>query len=597
MNPDSQDIPMPEVAAALPGWPLDPLLLLTLVTLVGVYLAVAVVLVRLSYRRGDLMIASWPVLRPAYVVARHAHWTVLAVFALALFCGLVNGLVRYPVPAVNDEFGYLLMADTFAHGRLANPTHPLWPHFETMGVYHEPAYVAKYPPAASAFLALGQVAFGHPWWGQLLAYALAAAACAWMLRAFVGPRWALVGGVLLALHPNLQRFQVYDYGWTNYSWSHSYWGGAVAMLGGALLFGGIRHFLRRPRLGYGVAAGLGTGLLVTSRPLEAVLVSLPFAVALLVRLIRRAPERGRILGRFALPAALALAPFVAFLLIENRATTGDPFELAHQHYAEQYGAAAEFLFETPRTPPESYGNFEMRRFYLEWVRPTFEARSTDLGAYLESRLRAFDKYFWTFFSTSWPALLVLPLLLRQRRWWLVAGSVGVSMALLLAVFDFHPHYAAPSFPLAFALMIGGLAQLLRLGGRESMLGRCLVVGIIALTTCSRLWTVPPAQEFEEAPVNDWPRMRAFVVEQLTRLPGKDLIVVTTHPDHFMFQNWVHNGADLEAGEVVFARDLELPLDANPLVDYYPDRRLWRLDLTAQTWRFGPVEREEALAGS
>ncbi|MEZ4334231.1 MAG: hypothetical protein R3F35_20970 [Myxococcota bacterium] len=597
MNPDSQDIPMPEVAAALSGWPLDPLLLLTLVTLVGVYLAIAVLLVRLSFRRGDLMVSSWPVLRPAYVIARHAHWTVLTVFVIALLCGLVNGLIRYPLPAVNDEFGYLLTADTFAQGRLANPTHPLWRHFETTGVYHEPVYVAKYPPAAAAFMAVGQVVFGHPWWGQLLAYALAAAATAWMLRAFVGPRWALVGGVMLALHPNLQRFQVYDYGWTNYSWSHSYWGGAVAMLGGALVFGGLRHFLRRPRVGYGIAAGLGAGLLLNSRPLEAVLVSLPFVIALLIRLVRRPPERVRTLLRFALPAALVLVPVIALMLVDNRATTGHPFELAHQHYAKQYGAAAEFLFQTPRTPPESYGNFEMRRFYLDWVRPTFEARSGDLAVYLDSRVRAFDKYFWTFFATSWPALLVLPLLLQRKKWRLVAAPVAISFALLLAVFDFHPHYAAPSFPLAFALMIGGMAQLLRLGGRESALGRGLVVTIVALTTCSRLWAIPPAQEYEVPPVNDWPRMRAFVVEELTRLPGKDLILVTTHADHFMFQNWVHNGADLENDEVLFARDLELPLEHNPIVDYYEDRHLWHLELTAEAWKFGPVDRGEALAGS
>src|SRR6266540_2724916 len=78
-------------------------------------------------------------------------------------CGLLPILLRLlllpivptPHPVIPDEFGHLLLADTLAHGRLANVTHPLWQSFESLHVLVQPTHSSVYFPGHALFLATG----------------------------------------------------------------------------------------------------------------------------------------------------------------------------------------------------------------------------------------------------------------------------------------------------------------------------------------------------------------------------------------------------------------------------------------------------------
>src|ERR1041385_6952760 len=88
-----------------------------------------------------------PAPRPAVAYTAIA----LIAFAAAVLRTLAFG-EPHPVWFM-DDFGYLIEADTFLHGRLANPMHPMHRYFETFFILQSPKYSAIYPPGLPLLLA------------------------------------------------------------------------------------------------------------------------------------------------------------------------------------------------------------------------------------------------------------------------------------------------------------------------------------------------------------------------------------------------------------------------------------------------------------
>src|SRR5256885_16127212 len=223
----------------------------------------------------------------------------------ALFIGVIAirvsllPVLPVPSPGIHDEFSYLLMADTFAHGRLANPAHPIWLSFETFHVNWFPTYSSMYPPAQGAALALGQV-LGSPWLGVLLSAAAMCATVYWMLCAWMPARWAFLGGALVAL----------KLGFTSY-WVNSYWGGAVAAICGAPVLRAGARILKRSRWQDTVLLGSGIAILANSRPYEGGVFCIPAAFLFLRWLWHRARKN----STGAIPWKSVVASLVGVLLL------------------------------------------------------------------------------------------------------------------------------------------------------------------------------------------------------------------------------------------------------------------------------------------
>ena len=284
--------------------------------------------------------------------AARKRTAVVTVFLLAIIARvLLLPWFPVPVPTEADEFSYLLMGDTFAHGRLTYPPHPVWLSFETFTENSQPTYCSMFFPAQGAILAVGQC-LGHPWIGVLLSVAVMCAAVVWALQGWMPPRWALLGGLFAVLNVGLLSY-----------WIDSYWGGAAAATGGTLVLGAIPRILRQQRVRDALLLGIGMAILANSRPFEGLIFCLPFAVALLLWMLRSSSPPPRItIPKVLVPVIAVMLPTLAFIGYYNWRLTGNPLLTPHQLYTQTYLTSPAF-FWSHQKPLLHYNNQQIEYYF------------------------------------------------------------------------------------------------------------------------------------------------------------------------------------------------------------------------------------------
>jgi hypothetical protein len=528
-----------------------------------------------------IRIASDRLARPRWLAVG-----VVGLFALALSAGLTY-LSGVPQPRVHDEFGYLLAGDTFARGRLTNRPHPLWQHFESFHIIQQPTYASKYPPGQGMFLALGQVLGGHPIVGVWISMGLACAAICWMLQGWLPPRWALGGGLLATLQ--LVAFGYAYNGGTSGYWSQSYWGGAVAALGGALTFGalprlvGYRREVNRsggsgqPRLRNSLLLGCGLVVMANSRPYEGLVVSLPAAGLLLGWLLsKHGPSLWVALTLVVLPIALVLAGATGMMCYYNYRVTGDPLLMPFQVYQAMYDVTPKFL--GPAVHPEPYYHHAvMRELHAGWDREVYDEQRTPYGMFVMFLVKGIK--LWSFYLGP---LLTIPLLtlrsVARNRWMAFAlATCGLSLAALFLETWVFPHYAAPMTGLVLLLVVQGMRHLRLWRWRGKAVGLAIVAALPALMV---LWLIASLAVGQRADPTAWPMQRAEMLAQLSQTCERHLVIVRYGPDHSPFDEWVYNDADIDGSAVVWAREMK-PEQNEELTAYFRDRRIWLLEADAE----------------
>jgi hypothetical protein len=530
-----------------------------------------------------------------------------------------------PQPKVHDEFSYLLAADTFVHGRLANPPHPLWIFFDTFHVIQHPTYASMYPPAQGMALAIGKL-LGQPWIGVLLSVAAMCMAFTWMLQGWLPPEWALLGGILV-----WTRFGVFSY------WMNSYWGGAVAATAAALVLGALPRIWDHQRLRDAIVFGLGAGILAMSRPAEGAIFFIPLGAALLWWALRQdVRTRGHAMRRIVLPIAAILACAAGFVAYYNWRVTGSPIVFPHFIEGREITSAI-FLWQHDK-PPISYSNPQFDDFYHNFLPSLSQTEG-------QWSYKATD--FWEFFlgpAFSIP-FLALPWVLKEPRNRLLLLQAALSAFGLSVIVYYNNHYAAPLMATGFVLMM----QCMRALRRLQIFGRAVGVALTWIIVLFSLLVGPiyfaqavisrPSALFEwshrhsvlalavpllvllvlrvglslaRRPVAPWRAylsagcellvviaivlqlceiqrnlyadafpyvddlnepFRKPVEAQLAALPGKHLVLVRYSKDHNSGEEYVYNEADIDHAKTVWAR--EIPgMDLGPLLTYFQNRDVW-----------------------
>jgi hypothetical protein len=508
-------------------------------------------------------------------LARRRRLAVVIVF-LAALAGRAALLPVLPIrqPVITDEFSYLLTADTLAAGRLANPTHPMWPHLESMHIIQHPTYGSMRPVAPGIFLAAGKVLAGNPWMGVYISATAMCALICWMLQGWLPPAWAFLGGLLSIL-----RLGLFGY------WINSYWGGATAAIGGLLVLGALPRILRKPRISQALLLALGAVILANSRFFEGFVLCVPAGGYLAAWLLKK---RGRELwaatARVVLPATLVLLAAAAAMGYSNWRVTGNPLRMPYQANRDQYAPAGIFLWERP-LPAPVYRTQAMRDFYVGWELTQFMEAKRPIG--FARNLLGKAGVFWMFFLG--PAL-TMPLFFlgrirdsRRIRPLLVIGAF--SLAGLALNTWFYPHYAAPITGVIYAVVLQGMRRM-RAGWRRGSPAGLLLARSIPLVCLGMAGLRVFAQPLSFYMPPDWPMTwyytqpgnteRARILDQLAHEPGRQLAIVRYQPTHNFLEEWVYNDASIDGSPVVWAHELDEPSN-RALIQYFRDRRAWLVE--------------------
>ena len=402
----------------------------------------------------------------------------------------------------------------------------------------------------------------------------------WALLAWLPCVWAFMAATLFGIEVGVLSY-----------WMNSYWGGSVPAIGGALALGALTRLRREPRVSNSLLMAIGLMIVLNSRPLEGVLLSVIAGAALLCwSFVTKELRRASLLCRVLPGVALAFSAGLTFMGYYNQHVTGAVSKFPYLLYRQRYAMPQGFVWQKPLkvSTPLPADIKALYQFQLE----THERGRSPRGL---ARLTAKKiRRMWVFYVgvPLTVALVCLPFI------WQGANMMLALIVLLVIVgfdnltfFDYFPHYSSPVTVL-IVLVIAQCLRRMRMSGRAGLfLSRSLPI------VCALGLVVPMFGRFLEPWMSTqvirlWqhefvsPAPRAKFLKWLDKQAGQQLVLVryvsselsdktpVFKTEKLRRENgWVYNRADLSASKIIWARELD-PESNRQLLECFPGRKVW-----------------------
>jgi hypothetical protein len=483
-------------------------------------------------------------------------------------------VIPIPDPWIHDEQSFLLQAKTFAAGRITNPTPAGWEFMEAFHVNMQPTYQSMYPPLHALLMAGAYVLHLNPWWGVWLSVGLMCAAICWMLQGWMPPQWALLGGLFCVV-----RFSLFSY------WINSYFGGAEAAIGGALVMGSLPRLKRERKARYGLLFALGLAILANTRAYEGFVFSIPAGIALAWWFFS-AWKRKQVRISLLAPAMGLLMIVAAGMGYYNWRVTGHPSAIPYVVNQQQYHITKPFIWQS-RYPIPQYRHQVMRTFYVFHELPDYLNRANP-GYYsemAEKRLSTYyDFYVWPLLV---PLIFAVWIMMKSRKMRIFPITM-FALLLGLLVEQWLPagHYAAPLLGVMLTILIYGLRMMWTWRPRGAQFGAMLVRSVVILVL------LQSAATFIQVALDPWDLQdengaqgrqleRARLMAELERMPGQHLVFVNFHRRDTGMFFWIYNDPDPATSKIIWAHDMGDAANQQ-FMRLYPNRHVWRVD---KNWDF------------